>query len=60
MTSFDIMGVFGFGRSFHMLETDEFYTALDMMKRFMALLGPLSPVPWLCRIGMQIPIVSSS
>lgn len=59
MTSFDIMGVFGFGRSFHMLESDEFHYALDMMKSFMALLGPLSPVPWLCRIGMLVPILSS-
>lgn len=56
-TSFDIMGTFGFGRSFNVLEEEDFH-AIDMLKRFMRLLGPLSPVPWLCRIGIQIPVVS--
>lgn len=45
------MGDFVFGESFKMLETDDWHVAIIMLRRALALLGPLSPVPWLAHLG---------
>ncbi|KAF2679346.1 cytochrome P450 [Lentithecium fluviatile CBS 122367] len=56
--SFDIMGDFAFGRSFNTLADEKWRYAGDLLRDFMALLGPLTPVPWLCRFGMHVPKLS--
>ena len=57
--SFDIMGKFAFGRSFRMLENEEWHSAILMLRNAMRLLGPLSSVPWLAQIGFaMLPRVS--
>jgi len=49
--SFDVMGMFVLSQSFNMLEGEEWHYAITNLKKAMALLGPLSPVPWLAQIG---------
>jgi len=49
--AFDVMGDFAFGKSFGMLRDEKWHKAVIMCRRAMELLGPLSPVPWLCQIG---------
>ncbi len=57
--SFDIMGEFAFGRSFRMLEDEQWHSAIRMLRSAMRLLGPLSSVPWLAQIGFaMLPRVS--
>lgn len=52
--TFDVMGEFAFARSFGMLESERWHTAVVMLRKAMRLLGPLSPVPWLAQIGFNI------
>ncbi|KAL8791206.1 MAG: hypothetical protein Q9213_000163 [Squamulea squamosa] len=52
--SFDVMGKFAFGKSFRMLEDEEWHPAIRMLRSAMRLLGPLSPVPWLAQIGFAM------
>ena len=52
--SFDIMGEFAFGRSFRMLEDEEWHVAIRMLRSAMRLLGPFSSVPWLAQIGFAL------
>lgn len=52
--TFDVMGEFAFARSFGMLESERWHTAVVMLRKAMRLLGPLSPVPWLAQIGFSI------
>ncbi|KAL9062619.1 MAG: hypothetical protein Q9161_009778 [Pseudevernia consocians] len=53
------MGKFAFGRSFRMLENEEWHSAIRMLRNAMRLLGPLSSVPWLAQIGFaMLPRVS--
>ena len=51
--SFDIMGEFAFGKSFHMLEDEKWHVAISMLRSAMRLLGPFSSVPWLAQIGFS-------
>ena len=52
--TFDVMGELAFGRSFGMLQDEEWPSAVVMLRRAMRLLGPLSPVPWLAQIGFNV------
>lgn len=52
--SFDVMGEFAFARSFNMLEDEKWHHVVLLLRRAMALLGPLSPVPWLAQIGFHL------
>lgn len=56
--TFDILGSIAFGYSFGMLKSDEWHSAATMLRQFMALLGHVSPAPWLVRIGLCIPGIS--
>jgi hypothetical protein len=62
--SFDLMGDFAFARSpsEHEEERRKWYAAIASLQKGMALLGPLSPVPWLLHIGLSfrwVPIVQA-
>lgn len=48
---FSVMGDFVFGRGFAMFENDDWHVAVIMLRRKLALFGPLSFVPWLAQIG---------
>ena len=49
--SFDLMGLFAFGRTFGMLENEEWHDAILQLRRGLGALGVLSCMPWLARIG---------
>ena len=49
--AFDIMGLFAFGKTFGMLENEEWHRAALQLRRGMGALGVLSCIPWLARIG---------
>ncbi|KAJ5107106.1 hypothetical protein N7456_003781 [Penicillium angulare] len=49
--AFDIMGHFAFSRSFDMLSKGDWHHAIQDLRGALGILGPLSPVPWLARIG---------
>ena len=53
--SFDVMGDLAFAKSFDMLVDERWHHAILMMRDFMWLLGPFSPVPWLALVGFGIP-----
>ncbi|KAF2759886.1 cytochrome P450 monooxygenase-like protein [Pseudovirgaria hyperparasitica] len=53
--AFDIMGDLALGRSFNMLRNGQWHNVLATMRKGMSMLGPLTPVPWLARVGMAIP-----
>lgn len=53
--SFDVMGDLTMARSFNMLNDKTWHHVILMMRRFLALLGPITPVPWLARIAFNIP-----
>jgi len=56
--SFDVMSDLAFGEPLNMLKCDENHFTVALLQDGMDLLGPLSPVPWLVRIGMSIPGVA--
>lgn len=56
--SFDVMSDLAFGEPLEMLECSTNHFAVDLLQSGMDLLGPLSPVPWLVRIGLSIPGVA--
>lgn len=56
--SFDVMSDLAFGEPLNMLESDENHITVGLLQDGMDLLGPLSPVPWLVRIGFGIPGVA--
>lgn len=58
--SFDVMSDLAFGESLNMLKNDENHFAVGLLQDGMDLLGPLSPVPWLVRIGFSIPGVAQN
>ena len=43
-----------------MLQSDEYHFALGLLQDGMDILGPLSPVEWLVRIGYSIPGVAQN
>ena len=56
--SFDVMSDLAFGEPLNMLTSDENHFTVRLLQDGMDLLGPLSPVPWLVRIGYSIPGVA--
>ncbi|KAJ5172516.1 hypothetical protein N7492_005109 [Penicillium capsulatum] len=52
--AFDVMGMFVFSRTFDMLHKEDWHYSIRNLKNAMALLGPLSPVPWLAQIGFWL------
>ena len=53
--TFDMMGEFAFGKSFNMLVTEKWQYMVLIMRKFLVLLGPFTPVPWFCRLGFGFP-----
>ena len=53
--SFDVMSQVSFSKSFNMLRHREWHHAIQLLRFGMALVGPFTPVPWLMRIGSDIP-----
>ena len=53
--SFDVMGDFAFGKPLNMLTTEKWQYTILLMREFLSYLGPLSPVPWVCRLGFGFP-----
>ena len=49
------MSDLAFGEPSNMLESDEHHYAVALLQAGMGYLGPLSPVPWLVRVGYSIP-----
>ena len=54
------MSDLAFGKPLNMLESNEFHFTVGLLQDGMDLLGPLSPVPWLVRIGYSIPRVAQN
>lgn len=52
------MSDLAFGEPLNMLVSDANHFAVDFLQDGMDLLGPLSPVPWLVRIGLSVPGVA--
>lgn len=48
------MGEFAFGKSFGMLENGAWHDKILMLREALLLLGPLSSVPWLTRLGFDL------
>ncbi|KAL8868768.1 MAG: hypothetical protein Q9174_004766, partial [Haloplaca sp. 1 TL-2023] len=53
--TFDVMSDLVFGEPLDMLVDDRNHFAVDLLQDGMDLLGPLSPTPWLVRIGLSVP-----
>lgn len=56
--SFDVMGQFAFSKPFDMLIGKKWHHAVQMLRAGLALVGPLSPTPWLVRLAVDFPVVS--
>jgi hypothetical protein len=54
----DIMSDMAFGNSLNMLRSGESHFAIEILRQGMAMLGPLSPVPWLFIIFSKVPGLS--
>ena len=52
--SFDVMGEFVFGNSFNMLQSRGWHFIILRLRQALALLGPMTPVPWLVHLGFQV------
>ena len=52
------MGDLTLAKLFNMLSDENWHYAILMMRDFMWLLGPFSPIPWLARLGFGIPGVA--
>ncbi|KAL8825843.1 MAG: hypothetical protein Q9170_007635 [Blastenia crenularia] len=52
--SVDVMGDLIFSKSFHMLEKGEAHPIAGLLSDSLDIIGVLSPVPWLMRIGMDL------
>ncbi|KAI1325711.1 cytochrome P450 [Xylariaceae sp. FL0255] len=52
--SFDVMGEFAFARSFGMLRDSKWHAKIRQLVDAMAMLGPVSPVPWLAQIVLGL------
>ena len=57
--SFDVMGQVAFSKDFNMLKSAQWHSAIKMLRDGLAVLGPLTPVPWLMKLGSDIPTGSS-
>ena len=58
--SFDVMSDLAFGEPLDMLTSNCNHFVVGLLQDGMDLLGTLSPVPWLVRIGLSIPGVASN
>jgi len=56
---FDIMGRVAFSKDFNMLKGAQWHSAIKILRDGMAMLGPLTPVPWLMCLGSDIPMGSA-
>lgn len=54
------MSDLAFGEPLNMLENDKYHFTVGLLQDGMNLLGPLSPVPWLVRIGYSLPGVAQN
>jgi tryprostatin B 6-hydroxylase len=52
--TFDVMGDFTLSKSFGMLENRKWHEIILKLKNARALLGPLSPAPWLLHLGIKL------
>jgi hypothetical protein len=52
--SFDFMGDFVFGTSFHLIDNQEWHWIVLRLQNAMNLLGPFSPVPWLIQLSLHL------
>ncbi|MCJ1385516.1 hypothetical protein MMC17_008639 [Xylographa soralifera] len=52
--SFDVMGDLTFAKSFRMLENGEAHPLTEMLRKSLAMIGLLSPAPWMLRLGIDI------
>ena len=50
--SFDLVTM---AKSFDMLRDEKWHYVIMMIRKFLALLGPITPVPWMARLGLSIP-----
>ena len=57
--SFDVMGQVAFSKDFNMLRGAQWHSAVKVLRDGLAMLGPLTPVPWLMNLGSDIPVGSS-
>lgn len=57
--SFDVMGQVAFSKDFNMLRSAQWHSAIKVFRDGLAMLGPLTPVPWLVCMGPDIPVGSS-
>lgn len=58
--SFDVMGQIGFDKDFHQLEDAKEHSAIAGLHAQMAVLGLLSPLPWLLSFLGSIPGLTGS
>ena len=57
--SFDVMGQVAFSKDFNMLRSAQWHTTIKLFRDGLAMLGPLTPVPWLVCMGPDIPMGNS-
>ncbi len=57
--SFDVMGQVAFSEDFNMLRGAQWHSAIKVLRDGMASMGPLTPTPWLARLGSDIPMANS-
>ena len=53
--AFDIIGELAFEKSYDMLKQGKSHPAASILREGMALLGRITPVPWLARIALSSP-----
>jgi hypothetical protein len=58
--SFDVMGLIGFGKDFHQLESAVEHVAIQRLHDSLTVLGRLSPVPWTLGLLGSIPCLMGS
>lgn len=51
------MGQFAFSKSFQMLNDQKWHHAVCMLRAGLEVVGPLTPVPWLVRVGFDLPLL---
>ena len=54
--AFDIIGELAFEKSYGMLKEGKSHSAANILREGMALLGRITPVPWLARIALSSPV----
>ena len=56
---FDMMGQLAFSKDFNMLRNTQWHSAIKVLHDGLAVLGPLTPVPWLMILGSDMAMGSS-